>query len=119
METPMHTSCRICHRALKDIASQLKGIGPVCAKHQAVADKRAERNLYRYFFKTVNLEIAIQFYQQITRNCLCGLDLRDYPIQYEDVERTDGWEVPGVGKRWLFIHCPKCDTDRSLNHLGV
>jgi len=57
--------------------------------------------------------------ERTRKDCFCGyknlksLSIYGYPHE-------SGWVVLGRDmKYWLYQHCPKCDHEWSLTHLGV
>lgn len=128
METHINaTSCRICHHPLKDIGSQIKGIGPICEKkhNPEKSDLHLHLNqekMEKFLPRILDPVVAAPFRVQITRHyCkICGTDLDTEPIRH--YEHDKGWIVPGFGeKQWLIITCPNldCREDWALWKLGV
>jgi hypothetical protein len=49
----------------------------------------------------------------------CRLCHRPLPLRLNFYSHPGGWPVEGYGRLWLYIECPKCGYQNSLDKLGL
>jgi len=62
---------------------------------------------------------ALRRMQAERRNTDCRWCQADLNLPTYGAPHDGGWNVPGMGLNWLWLHCDKCGYDWALWKLGL
>lgn len=113
------TSCRRCHRLLKDAASIKRGYGPVCWKKVQLENEQQKKIYepctiaYSGLASHTMREIRKRVLKGKIQTCSCGEPLENGELHSYDHE--GGYDLKGFGlPQWVHIECSKCGHQLSI-----
>jgi hypothetical protein len=61
----------------------------------------------------------LEDYTKLVVRKRCRLCHRPLPPRLSFYKHSEGWLVEGFGRLWLYIECPRCGYQNSLDKLGL